>query len=136
MLEKPANLDGAQTAVGTAEDQIYPPIERKPATFDSKVLQRLLDGEHAETRSFVKELVTQPDFQYYDGTDICIYRRKVLDWTRRLAATGIGRIFMHRSVGGEENVPNARLSRRQPRYKTWSSVRVVCRQHPATRDRV
>lgn len=105
MLEKPANLDGAQTAVGTAEDQIYPPIERKPATFDSKVLQRLLDGEHAETRSFVKELVTQPDFQYYDGTDVCIYRRKVLDWTRRLAATGIGRIFMPRSVGGEENLP-------------------------------
>src|SRR5277367_3641801 len=94
MIEKPAPVDGATTAVRSVDDQIYPPIERIPATFDPTVLQRLLDGEHAETRSFVKELVTQPDFQYYDGTDIGIYRRKVLDWTRRLAATGIGRIFM------------------------------------------
>jgi acyl-CoA oxidase len=105
MIEKPAPVDGAATAVRSVGDQIYPPIERIPATFVPTVLQRLLDGEHAETRSFVKELVTQPDFQYYDGTDISIYRRKVLDWTRRLAATGIGRIFMPRSVGGEENLP-------------------------------
>jgi acyl-CoA oxidase len=105
MIEKPATVDGAPAAVRAAGDQIYPPIERNPATFDPKILQRLLDGEHAETRSFVKELLAQPDFQYYDGTDISIYRRKVLDWTRRLATTGIGRIFMPRSVGGEENLP-------------------------------
>jgi acyl-CoA oxidase len=95
----------APTMDGAAGDQIYPPIERKSATFEPKVLQRLLDGKHAETRDSVKELLTQPDFQYYDGTDISIYRRKVLDWTRRLAATGIGRIFMPRTVGGEENLP-------------------------------
>ncbi len=105
MLETPGKVDGAQSAIGENGDSIYPPIERKPATFDPKALQRVLDGEHAETRSFVKELLTQPDFQYYDGTDIGGYRQKVLDWTRRLASTGIGRIFMPRSVGGEENLP-------------------------------
>ena len=105
MLEKPANVDGARSAVGAVGEPIYPPIERKAATFDPKVLQHLLDGEHAETRRFVKELVTQPDFQYYDGTDTSTYRGLVLHWTRRLAATGIGRIFLPRSVGGEENLP-------------------------------
>src|SRR3984893_213962 len=83
----------------------YPPIERKAATFDPKVLQLLLDGLHAEIRNSVKKLISQPEFRYYDGTDVAIYRRQVLAWTKRLAATGIGRVFMPRSLGGEENLP-------------------------------
>jgi acyl-CoA oxidase len=84
---------------------VYPPIERKIATFDSKVLQLLLDGVHVKIRNSVKELVSEPEFRYYDGIDVAIYRKQVLAWTRRLAATGIGRIFMPRSIGGEQNLP-------------------------------
>jgi acyl-CoA oxidase len=53
----------------------------------------------------VKQLISQPEFRYYDGTDVAIYRKQVLAWTKRLAATGIGRVFMPRSLGGEENLP-------------------------------
>jgi acyl-CoA oxidase len=83
----------------------YPPIERKPATFDPKVLQLLLDGNYAEIRISVKKLITQPEFRYYEGNDVAVYRKQVLHWTEQIAATGIGRIFMSRSVGGEENLP-------------------------------
>lgn len=82
----------------------YPAIERRPASFDAKAMQRLLDGEYAEIRTLVKQLITQPEFRYYEGTDVEIYRRKVLGWTKRIADTGIGRAFMARSVGGEENL--------------------------------
>jgi acyl-CoA oxidase len=104
LLEKPSAADDGSAAT-TVAGQRYPPIERKAATFDPKVLQLLLDGVHAEVRNSVKQLICQPDFRYYDGNDVAIYRKQVLAWTKRLAATGIGRIFMSRSVGGEQNLP-------------------------------
>jgi acyl-CoA oxidase len=36
---------------------------------------------------------------------VAIYRKQILAWTKRLAAMGIGRLFMSRSVGGEQNLP-------------------------------
>jgi acyl-CoA oxidase len=105
-LVKPLAVRGRPTPASMAE-RIYAPIERKAATFDPKVLQLLLDGQHAEIRNTVKRLITQPEFQYYQGNDVIVYRKQVLDWTKRLAATGIGRIFMSRSVGGEENLPKS-----------------------------
>ena len=104
LLEKPSAADGGSAAIAVA-GQRYPPIERKAATFDPKVLQLLLDGVHAEVRNSVKQLVCQPEFGYYDGNDVALYRKQILAWTKRLAATGIGRIFMSRSVGGEQNLP-------------------------------
>lgn len=103
-LEKPS-APNENPAIASTPEQTYAPIERKTATFDPKVLQLLLDGVHAEIRNSIKRLIIQPEFQYYDGNDVAIYRKKVLAWTKRLAATGIGRIFMSRSVGGEENLP-------------------------------
>jgi acyl-CoA oxidase len=104
LLEKPSPAAGGSAATAVAGKR-YPPIERKAATFDPKILQLLLDGVHAEVRNSVKQLICQPDFRYYDGNDVTIYRKQVLAWTKRLAATGIGRIFMSRSVGGEQNLP-------------------------------
>jgi acyl-CoA oxidase len=103
LLETPSVMDGGSTAAAIA-GRHYPPIERKTATFDPKILQLLLDGVYAEVRNSVKQLVCQPDFRYYDGNDVAIYRKQILAWTKRLAATGIGRIFMPRSVGGEQNL--------------------------------
>jgi acyl-CoA oxidase len=104
LLEKPSPAAGGSAATAVA-GQRYPPIERKAATFDPKILQLLLDGVHAEIRNSVKQLICQSDFRYYDGNDVTIYRKQVLAWTKQLAATGIGRIFMSRSVGGEQNLP-------------------------------
>jgi acyl-CoA oxidase len=103
-LEKSSTMDDRPGPAAIAGHD-YPPIERKTATFDPKILQLLLDGLYAEIRNSVKQLISQPEFRYYDGTDVAIYRKQVLAWTRRLAATGIGRVFMPRSVGGEENLP-------------------------------
>jgi acyl-CoA oxidase len=105
VVEKPAVVDDVPKYAMATGDQIYPPIERKPVRFDPKHLQRLLDGEYAETRNFIKELITQPEFRFYEGTDVAAYRRKVLDWTRRVAASGIWRACMPRTIGGEENLP-------------------------------
>ena len=104
VLEKSSTMDDRPGPAAIA-GRDYPPIERKTATFDPKVLQLLLDGLHAEIRNSVKQLISQPEFRYYDGTDVAIYRKQVLAWTKRLAATGIGRVFMPRSLGGEENLP-------------------------------
>lgn len=81
----------------------YPPIERKTSAFDPRALQRLLDGDQAEIRDRVKQLITQPEFRYYDGTDIEGYRDQVLKWVKQIADAGIGRIGLPRSLGGEEN---------------------------------
>lgn len=80
-----------------------PPIERKPVPFEVTALQALLDGEFADIRMTMKDLVSQ--FPYDDGTDVPAYRAKVLAWTVRLAAAGLGRIFIPRYLGGEENLP-------------------------------
>jgi acyl-CoA oxidase len=92
---------GCSSADVAAEDRSYPPIERKRATFDPASLQALLDGEYAEIRNEVKGRITQPDFRYHEGTCVADYRRQVLDWARKVAEIGIGRIFMPKAVGGE-----------------------------------
>jgi acyl-CoA oxidase len=102
--EEPSAMGAESTATAIA-GRHFPPIERKIATFDPKVLQLLLDGDHAEVRNSIKQLVCQSDFRYYNGNDVAIYRKQILSWTKKLAATGIGRVFMSRSVGGEENLP-------------------------------
>ena len=102
ILEKPLTVEGATVSQKGAG---YPPIERRSSTFDPKVLQRVLDGDHVEIRNWVKQLITQPEFRYYDGNDMAVQRRQVVSWTKRIADAGIGRIFLPRSLGGEENVP-------------------------------
>jgi acyl-CoA oxidase len=106
MLEKALAVD-EKPAPTSITGRTYPPIERKPATFDPKVLQLLFDGHYTEVRNSVKQLITEPEFRYYGGSDLAIYRKQVLAWTKRLAAIGIGRIFMSTSVGGEENLPKS-----------------------------
>jgi acyl-CoA oxidase len=103
MLEKPLPVNKA--AKEMVAGQTYPPIERRAAAFEPTALQRLLDGDHAEIRNSVKQLIVQPEFRHHDGNDMAVQRRQVLAWTKRLADAGIGRIVMPRSVGGEENLP-------------------------------
>ena len=71
MPEKPLSVD-QRPALVWAGGQTFPPIERKPASFDPKILQLLLDGNHVEIRNVVKQLMIQPEFRYYDGNDVAI----------------------------------------------------------------
>jgi acyl-CoA oxidase len=93
--------DGSQPAVSS--DLSYPPIERPRASFEPVAMQHFLDGEHRPVRELVKQIVTQPEFRYFAGTDHLAFRRQVLAWTKRLADAGIGRIFMPKNFGGEED---------------------------------
>jgi acyl-CoA oxidase len=84
-------------------DVRYPPIERPRTAFDPAAMQRLLDGEHRPVRELIKQIITQPEFRYFESTDHHAYRKQVLAWTKRLADAGIGRVFMPKYVGGEED---------------------------------
>ena len=81
----------------------YPPIERARASFEPATMQRLLDGQQRAVRELVKQIIIQPEFRYFEGTDHHAFRKQVLAWTKRLADAGIGRIFMPKYVGGEED---------------------------------
>jgi acyl-CoA oxidase len=81
----------------------YPPIVKGAGTFNPLALQKLLDGDHAEIRNRIKQVIGR--LPYYNGTDVTEYRKLVLQWTRQIADTGMGRIFISRTVGGEDNLP-------------------------------
>ncbi len=85
-------------------DRGYPPIEKKLSSFEPVAMQRILDGEHRGVRELVKQIITQPEFNYFEGTDYHAYRKQVLAWTKRIADAGIGRIFLPKSLGGEEDL--------------------------------
>ncbi|MBV9391068.1 MAG: acyl-CoA dehydrogenase family protein [Verrucomicrobia bacterium] len=80
-----------------------PPIERGKSSFDCAQLRKVLDGDQREVREKVMEIIAQ--FERFQGTNIEDYRAKVLQWTEQAAAKGIGRTFMLRSLGGEEDLP-------------------------------
>jgi acyl-CoA oxidase len=85
-------------------DRSYPPIERQFTGFDPAALQAYLDGEFVETRNLVKQIITQPEFRHFEGTDPHEYRKQVLSWLRKISDAGIGRLFLPPELGGESNL--------------------------------
>src|SRR5258708_24081953 len=81
-----------------------PPIERQFTGFDPAALQAYLDGEFVETRNLVKQIITQPEFRHFEGTDLHEYRKQVLNWLRKISDAGIGRLFLPPELGGESNL--------------------------------
>jgi len=84
-------------------DRSYPPIERHFTGFDPAALQAYLDGKFVETRNLVKQIITQPEFRHFEGTDLHEYRKQVLSWLRKISDAGIGRLFLPPELGGESN---------------------------------
>ena len=103
-IEKPLSKGDLENETART-NSAYPPIERGAGTFNPLALQKLLDGSYSDIRNLIKQLISRPEFQYYNGTDVAEYRNLVLRWTRQIADTGMGRIYMSRTVGGEENLP-------------------------------
>jgi len=81
----------------------YPKIEAEPPPFSVEKLQAMLDGEQRAIRDRVKQIITQPHFRYYTGTDTREYREQVLQWCLELAREGLGKIGYPAVAGGEEN---------------------------------
>jgi acyl-CoA oxidase len=55
-----------------------------------EALQALLDGSRVELRERIRELQRRPEFAPVSGLDAQAYRAQVMDWTRTIAAAGLG----------------------------------------------
>ena len=62
--------DAGRPAVSS--DFSYPPIEQPRASFEPAAMQRFLDGEHRAVRELVKEIITQPEFRYFEARPPCL----------------------------------------------------------------
>ncbi len=82
----------------------YPPILQDKPGFDPAAMLHLLDGGQSAIKQKVRDILSQPTFRYYDGTDTAGLREKVLGWTRELAQQGIGWLFLPRAVGGKDDL--------------------------------
>ncbi|MBS1555569.1 MAG: acyl-CoA dehydrogenase family protein [Bacteroidetes bacterium] len=70
-------------------------------TFDVNAMTRLLDGKNAATIRKVKTIITDPEFQYVDPSNLDAYRERVLDWCRLLAGQGFGAMAYPKEYGGQ-----------------------------------
>ena len=82
----------------------YPPIAPETPSFAPAAMQRLLDGDQAPIKNRMRQILSQPGFRYYAGTDTAGLREQVLVWMKEIARQGIGNLFLPKSVGGQENV--------------------------------
>ena len=107
LLEPVASEQPADRSIGAkpSRDRSYPPIDRGSPSFEPSRMQAMFDGPEVEIRNRVKELLSEPEFSYVDSLDEAAYRKQVLAWTQRVAAAGVGQIFLPRYLGGEDNLP-------------------------------
>ena len=82
----------------------YPSIVRETPDFDVAAMRRLLDGEQAVIKNRMRDLLSQPAFRYYPGTDKDGLRTQVMEWAREIARQGFGGMFMPESVGGADDL--------------------------------
>ncbi len=68
--------------------------------FDIAKLTELLDGDQADTINKVKSLLSEPEFEYIDPSNIEEYREQVLRWCHTLADNGLGNAAFPKEFGG------------------------------------
>jgi acyl-CoA oxidase len=71
---------------------------------DAVAVQRLLDGEHAETRQKIREVLSRPQLVRVYGLHREEYRDRVLEWARVLADEGVTALSYPPGLGGTGNV--------------------------------
>ena len=74
------------------------------APFDVQAMTRLLDGKHADLRSTIRTLLSDPAFAYESGLSTSAYREQVLQWCTLLAEQGLGRLAYPESTGGQGDI--------------------------------
>lgn len=72
--------------------------------FDIAKVTAILDGKEAPIINKVKAIIAQPEFTYYKGTDITVYREKVYNWCKTLAHDGLGNMAYPKEYGGGDNI--------------------------------
>ncbi len=82
----------------------YPPVVQETPSFEPAAMQRLLDGDQAEIKNRMRQILSQPAFRYYAGTDKDGLREKVMAWMKEIARQGIGGLFLPKTVGGQDDI--------------------------------
>ncbi|MDQ2656429.1 MAG: acyl-CoA dehydrogenase family protein, partial [Bacteroidota bacterium] len=70
------------------------------SNFDVEAMTRLLDGSNRPIYEKVRTLLSEPEFQYVDPSDLSEYRNRVLEWCKLLADQGFGAMGYPREFGG------------------------------------
>jgi acyl-CoA oxidase len=84
----------------SADGEIHPVA----ASFSPPVLQALLDAPYEAIRTRVRELLSEPEFEYQQELDRSAHRRLVTRWCRRLAEEGLGALSFPRDCGGADDL--------------------------------
>jgi acyl-CoA oxidase len=101
----PVEATEATAAADATEAAAEPPRGSQPlAPFDAAALNAVIDGDNAETRRHVLDVLTGEDFAYVDTRDTHAYRETVLHWCRQLAGHGYGATAFPREFGGHDDV--------------------------------
>lgn len=74
------------------------------AAFDVPTLTSILDGTESSIIDKVKQIISRPEFEYENSTDIFIYREKVMEWCKILAEENLGNMAYPKKYGGGENI--------------------------------
>jgi acyl-CoA oxidase len=77
--------------------------------FDPARLQRQLDGDYAEVREQIREVLCRPEFAPVTALPTPEYRDRVLDWAKRLADEGLTAPGFPSEYGGRDD-PGANVA--------------------------
>ena len=78
---------------------------RSCPSFDPAAMGRLLDGDQAEIRRRVRDILSRPSFKYPEpgNTGIAEQRANAFRWCRELADEGIGALALPSEYGGRDD---------------------------------
>ncbi len=72
--------------------------------FDAAEMTQLLEGEQAEMKQRMRQLLADPEFQLRIIKDKEAYREQTLKWSKMMAAQGLGAISYPKANGGEDDI--------------------------------
>ncbi|MEM7533572.1 MAG: acyl-CoA dehydrogenase [Chloroflexota bacterium] len=83
------------------------PLSSTESRFDMVQMTQLLDGEHAELRNRVRQILSNPYFAHRPMNDyqpyLQAYRERIYEWCQYLAKEGLGALAFPKSCGGQED---------------------------------
>ncbi len=103
-----SNIENALGNISRESAYLFHPDERKTitsqhstqSTFNVDALAGILEGQQSSVIRKVKEIISDPEFQYLDTDNLNEYREKVLQWCKHLAAQGLGSLAFPKEYGG------------------------------------
>ena len=79
---------------------------QEKASFDTRLMARLLDGDQAEIKRKMRLILADPQFALQHFEQKAVYREQVLSWCKKLAQQGMGAIAYPKAYGGKGDMLN------------------------------